>query len=85
MSEGIEINDILFKYKNIFCFLQKVPYRAVYPNATEREWKLPKRDAERTVNVLQLRDPNIEPAQFKDKCEGVNDLGDDDEEESGKF
>lgn len=60
-----------------------MPYRVIYPNATEREWKL-KRDAERTVNVLQLRDPNIEPSQFKDIYEGANDLGDDDEEGSGK-
>ncbi|XP_055298279.1 general transcription factor 3C polypeptide 1 isoform X2 [Sitodiplosis mosellana] len=60
----------------------RVPYRAIYPNATEREWKL-KRDAERTVNVLQLRDPNIEPGQFKDMYEGSTDPVDDDEEGGG--
>lgn len=64
--------------------LQRVPYRVMYPNATEREWKS-KRDAERTVNVLQLRDPNIEPGQLKDKFETVNDLGDEEEEEGGNY
>lgn len=56
----------------------------MYPNATESQWKL-KRDAERTVNVLQLRDPNIEPGQLKDKFETANDLGAEDEEEGGNY
>lgn len=62
--------------------LQKVPYRAVYPNAAESEWKLLKRETERTVNVLQLRDPNIEPGQFYAKFETADDQ-DDDEEDGG--
>lgn len=60
---------------------QKVPYRAVYPDALEKDWKLPKRDGERTLNVLQLRDANIEPSQLWDSCEGITDDAVDDEEE----
>lgn len=76
----------VFSKKNISVFPpQKVPYRAMYPNATEREWKIPKRETERVVNVLQLRDPNVEPALFKDKCESNAELGDDEEEDGGKY
>lgn len=60
---------------------QKVPFRAIYPNATEAEWKLPKKDTERTLNVLQLRDPNIDSSQFWDKCDNATD--DIDEEDGG--
>lgn len=61
-----------------------MPFRALYPNATEKEWKLPKKESERTVNVLQLRDANIEPGQFWAKCESAEiDQEIDDEEEEG--
>lgn len=55
----------------------------IYPNATQDEWKL-KRDGERMLNVLQLRDPNIEPGQFKDIHERSTEFGDEDEEGGGK-
>lgn len=58
-----------------------MPFRAIYPNATEAEWKLPKKDTERTLNVLQLRDPNIHSSQFWDKCD--NTIDDIDEEDGG--
>lgn len=57
-----------------------MPYRAIYPNATEREWKLPKKGTERTLNVLQLRDPNIDSSQFWAKNDNVPD---ENEEECG--
>ncbi|XP_031625024.1 general transcription factor 3C polypeptide 1 [Contarinia nasturtii] len=59
----------------------RVPYRAIYPNATEREWRLPKRENERTLNVLQLRDPKIEPWQFWVKLDIEDELGDDEDGE----
>lgn len=35
----------------------------MYPNATEKEWKT-KNNAERSLHVLQLKDPNIDPSEF---------------------
>lgn len=35
----------------------------MYPKATEKEWKT-KNNVERTVHVLQLKDPNIDPSEF---------------------
>lgn len=67
-------------------FKQKVPYRAIYPNATPKEWKLPKKNSERLLNVLQLRDPNVEADQFWDTfVNATNELGDDEESEGMKF
>lgn len=57
----------------------------MYPNALEKEWKLPRKDAERTLNVLQLRDPNIEPGKFWDKFEDAEeDSSVEDEDEGSK-
>lgn len=39
---------------------QKVPYRTIYPNATEAEWRIKKTIDEKSIRVLQLRNPNQE-------------------------
>lgn len=39
-------------------FLQRVPYRSIYPNAKESEWKL-RNGEERSVHALSLRNPDI--------------------------
>lgn len=38
----------------------KVLYRTVYPYAPRSEWRMRKRDEERVLRVLRLRDPNID-------------------------
>lgn len=75
------VNLVYIMRKCSFKLLQKVPYRTIYTDATEKEWKLQKKDTERTLNVLQLRDANIEPGQLWDKCEDIPDDQADDEEE----
>lgn len=58
----------------VLLYLQRVPYRLLYPNASAKEWKT-KKDGERSLHVLQLRNPNMD----------LNELwpaGDEDEHES---
>lgn len=38
----------------------QIPYRSLYPDAKEREWKVKHKTAERSIHVLTLRDPDIE-------------------------
>lgn len=65
---------------------QKVPYRAIYPDAAVSEWKLPKKATERTLNVLQLRDPNVEADHFWETfVNTTNEWADDEETEGIKF
>lgn len=59
--------------------IQKVPYRTIYPNATEKEWKI-KNNHERTVRVVQLRNPNIEVYDMWPR-----DNSDDDDEAANGF
>lgn len=74
------LSELIFIIK--LWFEQKVPYRAIYPNATPDEWILPKRNVERTLNVVQLRDPNAQADHFWDKfVDATNELGDDEESE----
>jgi hypothetical protein len=66
-------------------YLQKVPYRAIYPNASVNEWRLHKRECERALNVLQLRDPNFEPWQIWVKVDDMDNELDDEEDGEGKL
>lgn len=43
--------------------LQRIPYRIVYPKASEREWRL-KNKEERTVTALQLSNPDMEMSEI---------------------
>lgn len=64
---------------------QKVPYRAIYPEAAVSEWKLPKKETERSLNVLQLIDANIEADQFWDTfVDATNEVADDEESEGNE-
>lgn len=36
----------------------------MYPNAKENEWKVKNRDGERTLHVLQLRNPNMDYSEL---------------------
>lgn len=49
--------SIKFKNKKKFSHYQ-VPYRSVYPDAAPIEWKM-KKGGEKSIRVLQLREPNI--------------------------
>lgn len=83
-SVSMQANQDFWTYFNhqMLWIIQKVPYRAIYPNATPEEWKLPKKNAERTLNVVQLRDPNAEADEFWDKfVNATNELVDDEESE----
>lgn len=54
----------------------------MYPDASEKEWRIPKNKHERSLNVVQLRDPNIEPEKFWFTLD-VDNEGDDEEGENG--
>lgn len=51
-----------FNFPFVFAF-QKVPYRIVFPNAPEHEWRL-KNKEERTVVALQLTNPDMEMSEI---------------------
>lgn len=52
--------------------MPQVPYRTLYPDATEKEWKIKNKTAERSLHVLTLRQPDIE-------LHIINPMDDDDE------
>lgn len=59
----------------------------MYPNATEKEWKT-KNSGERSLHVLQLKDPNIDPSEFYMQKEIASDDGNETDDENinrGKF
>ena len=39
----------------------KVPFRTLFPDALEKDWKLRNGDNERQIKVIQLLDPNVDP------------------------
>ncbi|KAK7085488.1 hypothetical protein SK128_012513 [Halocaridina rubra] len=57
--------------------VKSVPYRRVYPDATPSEWQCKGKDAEKTVRVMELVNPNIDP---QDVCKS-EEIADDDEED----
>ncbi|KAG4077748.1 hypothetical protein HA402_011177 [Bradysia odoriphaga] len=50
----------LLKFQQLqkFIVAAQVPYRTIYPDATPVEWKM-KKGGEKSIRVLQLREPNI--------------------------
>lgn len=56
----IRISSIFFFF---FFNLQRIPYRIVYPNASESEWRL-KNKEEKTVSALQLTNPDMEMSEI---------------------
>lgn len=58
--------------------LQKVPYRQVYPDATPAQYKNRKSEHERSLRVMQLKDPNLDVNkmwQQDDEDEGSDNEG----------
>lgn len=61
-SDNVLITKKLFKSKELVRYVEtdiKVPYRYLYPDATEAEYLL-KNKQEKTVRVMQLKDPNLD-------------------------
>ncbi|CAL4088885.1 unnamed protein product, partial [Meganyctiphanes norvegica] len=58
-----------------------VPYRSIYPDAQLHEWKWKAKDSEKTLRVMELANPDLQPS---DVCKQDNDgdHDDDDEDES---
>lgn len=44
----------------------------MYPDAPERKWKMKNRPGERSLHVLQLRDPNVDFDEIWAEQEGLN-------------
>lgn len=60
-----------------------MPYRTLFPNATEKEWKLRNTDSEKKIKVVRLRDPDVDPEDLFGVDETPDDESlDSDEEES---
>lgn len=62
----------------------RFPYRAMYPNATEKQWKMKNGGTERCLHVLQLRDANIDLDEIWAN-EGMTDDDDDTGQEQRGF
>lgn len=58
-----------------------MPYRTLFPDATEKEWKLRNTDSEKMIKVVRLRDPDIDPEDLFRVDETPDDESLDSEEE----
>ena len=65
----------LFKTQDFQRFMKgdvRIPFREMYPEATEHEWKRKGTNQEKSIRVVKLLDLNIEPdAVFKDDDENA--------------
>lgn len=77
------MRKIRLNYFVLFLCLQRFPYRAMYPYAPERKWKMKNRYGERSLHVLQLRDPNVDFDEIWAEQGGLNEPDDEYNQQHG--
>ena len=65
---------------------QKVPYRTIFPDAPEREWKLRNTDCEKKIKVVRLKDLDVDPEDLfrvDEICPDDDSIDSEEEESTG--